>query len=63
MGLTDCLDCLFNAANAEKVLRIQASTEWANGNKTGPMNIAHKVAITNVIQAAKQLLEAETTQH
>ena len=61
MSLTDYLDLLRNATNAECMLRQQASIEWAN-NMQGPMTQAHKASIANVISAAKQLIECEVNE-
>jgi hypothetical protein len=58
MSLTDFLDVLRNAADAELILRQQANTEWANNIK-GPMTEAHKASIANVIKAAQQLIDCK----
>jgi hypothetical protein len=61
MSLTDYLDMLCNASCAEKVLRTQASVEWANNIK-GPMTEAHKASIANVIKAAQQLIDCKNNE-
>ena len=61
MSLTDYLDVLRNAADAELILRTQASIEWANNIK-GPMTEAHKASIANVIKAAQQLIDCKNNE-